>query len=110
MFRARHRHRPASGRLGFALPLLVLLVLHAAPLLATTAAADPWTRGVNVMQTFFTGVFARGLSLIATVLGGLMYAFDEGGGSKKRVAALIFGCGLALLAAQFLTWIFGVTF
>lgn len=93
-----------------ALPVLALLLLGAAPLLAATAAADPWTRGIQVMQTFFTGIFARGISLIACVLGGAMYAMDEGGGSKKRVGALIFGCGVMLLAAQFLTWIFGVTF
>ena len=88
-------------------PLLVLL-LSAAPLLAQ-APADPWSRAVQVMRTFFTGPFAQGVSLIAVVIGGAMYAMDEGGGNKKRVATLVFGVGLMLLAAQFLTWMFGVT-
>ena len=106
MFRSRLRAAaPLAAR---ALPLLALLLLAAADAHAT--AADPWTRGVQVMQTFFTGVFAKGISLIACVIGGAMYAMDEGGGSKKRVGSLVFGAGLMLLAAQFLTWIFGVTF
>ena len=90
-----------------------VLVLANAPLLTaapvTPVAADPWSRAVTVMQTFFTGIFARGLSLIAIVLGGAMYAMDESGGSKKKVGSLIFGTGLMLLAAQFLNWIFGTT-
>ena len=89
-----------------------VLVLANAPLLAATpppVATDPWTRGINVMQTFFTGVFARGVSLIAIVIGGAMFAMDESGGSKKKVGGMIFGTGLMLLAAQFLNWIFGTT-
>ena len=87
-----------------------VLVLANTPLLAATAppaAADPWTRGINVMQTFFTGVLARGVSLI--VIGGAMFAMDESGGSKKKVGGMIFGTGLMLLAAQFLNSIFGTT-
>ena len=90
----------------------VLLLWTAAPLLAASAsgaAADPWTRGVTVMRTFFTGPFAQGISLIAVVLGGAMFALDDGGGSKKKVGALVFGAGLMLLAANFLNWIFGTT-
>ena len=104
------RIRRAGAHAARAMPLLALLLLGAAPLLATATAADPWTRGIQVMQGFFTGIFAKGISLIACVIGGAMYAMDEGGGSKKRVGSLIFGCGVMLLAAQFLTWIFGVTF
>ncbi len=108
MFRSRCQH--AAARIGRHLPGLALGLLAAAPLLAGAAAADPWTRGVQVMQAFFTGPFARGISLIACVIGGALYAVDEGGGSKKRVGSLVFGCGLMLLAAQFLTWLFGITF
>ena len=91
---------------------LTVLLLANAPLAAATPppiAADPWSRAVNVMQTFFTGVFARGISLIAIVIGGAMFAMDESGGSKKKVGGLVFGTGLMLLAAQFLNWIFGTT-
>ncbi len=93
---------------------LSVLVLANAPQLAAAAtpppvATDPWSRSVTVMQTFFTGVFARGISLIAIVIGGAMFAMDESGGSKKKVGGLVFGTGLMLLAAQFLNWIFGTT-
>ena len=40
---------------------------------------------VNELQRQFTGPIARGLSLIAIVVGGLMFAFGEGG-SKARPA------------------------
>ena len=61
------------------------------------------------MQTFFNGVFARGISLIAIVIGGAVLAMDESGGSEKKVGDLVFGSGLTLLAAQFLNWTFGTT-
>ena len=91
---------------------LTLLLLASAPLAASVPppiATDPWSRAVNVMQTFFTGVFAQGISLIAIVIGGAMFAMDELGGSNKGVGSLVFGTGLMLLAAQFLNWIFGTT-
>ena len=76
---------------------ITVLLLANAPLVAATPppiAADPWSRAVNVIQTFFTGVFARGISLIAIVIGGAMFALDESGGSKKKVGGLVFGTAL----------------
>ena len=52
-----------------------------------------------------TGPIARGLSLIAIVVGGLMFAFGEGG-SKRTLAGIIFGLGMAMGAANFLAWLF----
>lgn len=98
-----HRSRPLLS--AAARPALLLL-WSAVPLLAQD---DPWTRGVTVMRTFFTGPFAQGISLIAVVLGGAMFALDDGGGSKKKVGTLVFGAGLMLLAANFLNWVFGTT-
>ena len=46
-----------------------------------------------------------GLSLIAIVVGGLMFAFGEGG-SKRTLAGIIFGLGMAMGAANFLAWLF----
>ena len=46
-----------------------------------------------------------GLSLIAIVIGGLMFAFGEGG-SKKALAGIVFGLGMAMGAANFLAWLF----
>ena len=56
---------------------------------------SPWVDAVNELQAQFTGPIARGLSLIAIVVGGLMFAFGEGG-SKRTLAGIIFGLGMAM--------------
>ena len=66
---------------------------------------SPWVDAVNELETQFTGPIARGLSLIAIVIGGLMFAFGEGG-SKRTLAGIIFGLGMAMGAANFLAWLF----
>ena len=93
--------------------LVSILALSAGELLAqvtppvTTpgAGASPWLQAIDVLQDAFTGPIARGLSLIAVVVGGLMFAFGEGG-SKKALAGIIFGLGMAMGAANFLAWLF----
>ena len=57
------------------------------------------------LSAAFTGPIARGLALVAIVIGGLMFAFGEGG-SKSALAGIIFGLGMALGAANFITWMF----
>ena len=90
-----------------AFALAVLIFLYAAPLAAAAAppAAGPWVDAVTNLQTAFTGAIARGLSLVAIVIGGLMFAFGEGG-SKKALAGIVFGLGMTLGAAQFIDWLF----
>ena len=66
---------------------------------------SPWLQAIDVLQQAFTGPIARGLSLIAIVVGGLMFAFGEGG-SKKALAGIVFGLGMAMGAANFLAWLF----
>ena len=68
-------------------------------------AQSPWEQAVTVLQTAFTGTIARGLSLVAIVVGGLMFAFGEGE-SKRMLAGIIFGLGMALGAASFMSWLF----
>ena len=68
---------------------------------------SPWENAVNVLQTAFTGPIAKGLALVAIVIGGLTFAFGEGGG-KRTFAGLVFGIGMAVLAVNFLSWLFGV--
>ena len=53
----------------------------------------------------FTGPLARSLALVAIVIGGLMFMFGEAG-AKRQISGIVFGGGLALFAAQFLTWLF----
>ena len=68
-------------------------------------AASPWEDAVNALQIAFTGPIARGLSLVAIVVGGLMFAFGEGE-SKRTLAGIIFGVGMAISAVNFLSWLF----
>jgi type IV secretory pathway VirB2 component (pilin) len=79
-----------------------ILALLAMPLRAQT---DPWEQAVQVLQTAFTGSIAKGLSLVAIVVGGLMFAFGEGH-SKKALAGIIFGVGMAIGAVNFMAWLF----
>ena len=86
------------------------IALGVALTLATRAFAQansPWENAVNVLQQAFTGPIAKGLALIAIVIGGLTFAFGEGG-SKRTFAGILFGLGMALLAVNFLSWLFGV--
>ena len=73
-----------------------------------TAGQNPWEQAVQALTTAMTGPIARGLSLIAIVVGGLMFAFGEGG-SKRTLAGIIFGIGMAAGALNFGTWLFGIT-
>ena len=66
---------------------------------------SPWVQAVNNVQQAFTGPIARGLALVAIVVGGVLFMFNEGG-SKQTLAGIIFGVGMAVGAANFLTWIF----
>lgn len=67
--------------------------------------ADPWSDAVNALQIAFTGTIARGLSLVAIVVGGLMFAFGEGD-SKRMLAGIVFGIGMAIGAVNFMAWLF----
>ena len=48
---------------------------------------------------------SRGLSLVAIVVAGLTFAFGEGG-SKRILAGVLFGVGMAIAAVNFLSWLF----
>lgn len=80
----------------------LLALAAAAPL---RAQQDPWQQAVQVLETAFTGPIARGLSLVAIVVGGLLFAFGEGH-SKKALAGIIFGVGMAIGAVNFMAWLF----
>jgi type IV secretory pathway VirB2 component (pilin) len=83
------------------LPLAALFL--AAP--AFAQANSPWENAVGVLQQAFTSTIARGLSLVAIVVSGLTFAFGEGG-SKRVLAGVLFGVGMAIAAVNFLAWLF----
>jgi len=74
---------------------------------ARAQGTSPWENAVNVLQQAFTGPIAKGLALVAIVIGGLTFAFGEGGG-KRTFAGIVFGLGMAVLAVNFLNWLFGI--
>jgi pilus assembly protein CpaF len=81
------------------LTVIISLVL-AAP--AFAQANSPWENAVSVLQQAFTSTIARGLSLVAIVVSGLTFAFGEGG-SKRVLAGVLFGVGMAIAAVKFNT-------
>jgi type IV secretion system protein TrbC len=100
----------ANKKLQQALPFRLVmttgLTLLSAVAASSQAGTSPWENAVNVLQTAFTGTIARGLALVAIVIGGLTFAFGEGGG-KRTFAGIVFGLGMAVLAVNFLNWLFG---
>jgi type IV secretion system protein TrbC len=103
-----HRHRESCARFRNILRHRTAVTLPLILLLAATgvyAQADPWDNAVQVLQTAFTGTIARGLALVSIVVGGLMFAFGEGQ-SKRMLAGIVFGVGMAIGAVNFMAWLF----
>lgn len=97
----RFRHRLTAFLRESFLPAAIGLVWMSVPVYA----ASPWENAVTVLQNAFTTTIARGLSLVAIVVGGLMFAFGEGE-SKRMLAGIIFGIGMAIGAVNFMAWLF----
>jgi type IV secretory pathway VirB2 component (pilin) len=75
--------------------------------LAAHAQASPFDTGFTALQTLFTGTVAKVASLIAIVIGGYGFAHGEPG-HKKALAGVAAGTGIAVLATNVLTWLWGV--
>ena len=97
------RCRSSISRFRFLTTGLVALFL-VGPAFGQTGAS-PWENAVSVLQQAFTSTIARGLSLVAIVVAGLTFAFGEGG-SKRVLAGVLFGVGMAIAAVNFLSWLF----
>ena len=76
--------------------VLIVALAAAASTELLAQGTSPWLQAIDVLQQAFTGPIARGLSLIAIVVGG----------SKKALAGIVFGLGMAMGAANFLAWLF----
>jgi type IV secretory pathway VirB2 component (pilin) len=95
--------RGSLRRIRPSLSLFTLFVLM--PPLAN--AQTPFDTGFTAMQTLFTGTVAKVASLIAIVVGGYQFAHGEPG-AKKTLAGVAAGTGIAVLATNVLTWLWGV--
>ncbi len=103
-----NRHRLVALRGGLyrirpSLSLFTLLFLFP----AFAVAQSPFDTGFTAMQTLFTGTVAKVASLIAIVVGGYQFAHGEPG-AKKTLAGVAAGTGIAVLATNVLTWLWGV--
>ncbi len=86
--------------------LCVMGLLLVLPALAH-AQGSPFDTGLGAIQTLFTGTVAKVASLVAIVMGG--YGFAHGDpGAKKNLAGVAAGTGIAVLAVNVLTWLWGV--
>jgi type IV secretion system protein TrbC len=86
-------------------PLVTIFTLLLAAPAFAQQGNSPWENAVNVLMTAFTSTIARGLSLVAIVVSGLTFASGEGG-SKRVLAGVLFGVGMAIAAVNFLAWLF----
>ena len=84
-----------------ALPLIFPLAAYA------QVGGSPFDNGFTALEMLFTGTVARVASLIAIVIGGYGFAHGEPG-AKKALAGVAAGTGIAVLAVNVLSWLWGV--
>jgi len=84
--------------------LLTLLLVM--PVVAM-AQGSPFDTGFNAIQGLFTGTIAKVASLVAIVIGGYGFAHGEPG-AKKALAGVAAGTGIAVMAVNVLSWLWGV--
>jgi type IV secretion system protein VirB2 len=94
-------------RLNWVRPTVVLLALLFVMPLAALAQGSPFDTGFNAIQSLFTGTIAKVASLVAIVIGGYGFAHGEPG-AKKALAGVAAGTGIAVLAVNVLSWLWGV--
>ena len=83
-------------------PIAILLLFP----LAAHAQGTPFDTGFQALQNLFTGTVAKVASLIAIVIGGYQFAHGEPG-AKRALAGVAAGTGIAVLATNVLTWLWG---
>lgn len=77
------------------------------PAFAYAQSGSPFDTGFTNLQNLFTGTIAKVASLIAIVIGGYSFAHGEPG-AKRTLAGVAAGTGIAVLAANVLSWLWGV--
>jgi type IV secretory pathway VirB2 component (pilin) len=88
-------------------PTAALLALLLLMPVAAMAQGSPFDTGFNAIQSLFTGTIAKVASLVAIVIGGYGFAHGEPG-AKKALAGVAAGTGIAVLAVNVLSWLWGV--
>jgi type IV secretory pathway VirB2 component (pilin) len=88
-------------------PTAVSLALLLLAPMAAMAQGSPFDTGFSAIQNLFTGTIAKVASLVAIVIGGYGFAHGEPG-AKKALAGVAAGTGIAVLAVNVLSWLWGV--
>jgi type IV secretory pathway VirB2 component (pilin) len=104
-FRRRLAPRRWLRRMRNPATLCFFLVIF--PALALAQSGSPFDTGFTAIQTLFTGTVAKVASLIAIVIGGYQFAHGEPG-SKRAIAGIVAGTGIAVLATNVLSWLWGM--
>lgn len=87
--------------------LCLLTCMVVLPTAAYAQSGSPFDSGFTSLQNLFTGTIAKVASLIAIVIGGYGFAHGEPG-AKKTLAGVAAGTGIAVMAANVLSWLWGV--
>jgi type IV secretory pathway VirB2 component (pilin) len=87
-------------------PSAALLALVLLTPVAALAQGSPFDTGFTAIQGLFTGTIAKVASLVAIVIGGYGFAHGEPG-AKKAFAGVAAGTGIAVLAVNVLSWLWG---
>ena len=87
-----------------AVPFTLLFLM---PVAALAQSGSPFDTGFTAIQNLFTGTIAKVASLVAIVIGGYSFAHGEPG-AKKALAGVAAGTGIAVLAVNVLSWLWGV--
>jgi type IV secretory pathway VirB2 component (pilin) len=101
------RHILLVSRSKWARPTAALVTLLLVLPVAALAQGSPFDTGFNAIQGLFTGTIAKVASLVAIVIGGYGFAHGEPG-AKKALAGVAAGTGIAVLAVNVLSWLWGV--
>jgi type IV secretory pathway VirB2 component (pilin) len=88
-------------------PTSIVLALFFVLSVAALAQGSPFDTGFTAIQSLFTGTIAKVASLVAIVIGGYGFAHGEPG-AKKALAGVAAGTGIAVLAVNVLSWLWGV--
>jgi len=88
-------------------PTVAILALLLLMPVAALAQGSPFDTGFNAIQSLFTGTIAKVASLVAIVIGGYGFAHGEPG-AKQALAGVAAGTGLAVMAVNVLSWLWGV--
>ncbi len=100
----RFIHSPQTNQVFRRALSLTIILAAAVPAFAQTS---PFDTGFTSIETLFTGTIAKVASLVAIVIGGYGFAHGEPG-AKKALAGVAAGTGIAVMAVNVLSWLWGV--